>query len=282
MWKKWRSIQNTKTQNEKLQMYEFALKAFVTVAVTVLLFWKIASAPIRFDFSSFLALFVSLFAVGTWIWLYQKWTTLFFRLENHVEQTSGTAAEPSRSAAASAGTAEDEKKLTAKADNELEYDIQHAEKELEQIQQEKRNTIENLIKKGPEIPEKERHHAFEQLAELDEKAYSIRERLSPLRKAYFHKVAQKQEWPFFRRSAVSDSIVELLNPDFVADATFETLNRHIGELRRELPQEAQKHLLSCGYVDETFQLTRKGYKHFHAVARAKTNGPAASLRKIKK
>ncbi|MGD6963457.1 hypothetical protein ACQCVB_14700 [Fictibacillus phosphorivorans] len=295
---------SNKTNKNNEQSAEFKnreswLKIIIIGAFALLIFYKIATAPFVFRFSDFISVFSSLFAITISLIYFNKVSKLEKLIESFTSKERAVQTyETSPAAAAVADEPEqeqlelfeekeelieapvsevekdevieeDEKEQEGKEeviDEEEIWETQRIkEEELAKIEMDKTQIYNELFTRA-QLSNEEMTYFNEKIREKETESFNTKQELNQF-KDRIQNVFKKTPQFFQKRDSRIEGIVRMMNPVTLKNASLEDLNQRMDQVIDVIPEETLNSLIRDGLLDETYHLTRSGYREFMHVSK---------------
>ncbi|MED1865340.1 hypothetical protein P4V41_17880 [Fictibacillus nanhaiensis] len=305
--KRLKNLSNNNKSNEQSAEFknrESWLKIIIIGAFALLIFYKIATAPFIFRFSDFISVFSSLFAITISLIYFNKVSKLEKMIESFTSkeravQTYETASsvalvadEPDqeqlelfeeKEEVNEAPVSEVEKDEVIKEDEkEQEVKEQEAkeevideeeiwetqrikEEELAKIEMDKTQIYNELFSRA-QLSKEEMTYFNEKIREKETESFNTKQELNQF-KDRIQNVFKKTPQFFQKRDSRIEGIVRMMNPVTLKNASLEDLNQRMDQVIDVIPEETLKSLIRDGLLDDTYHLTRSGYREFMHVSK---------------
>ncbi|MGA4721127.1 hypothetical protein [Fictibacillus nanhaiensis] len=298
--KRLKNLSNNNNKNNE-QSAEFKnreswLKIIIIGAFALLIFYKIATAPFVFRFSDFISVFSSLFAITISLIYFNKVS----KLEKMIESfTSKERVTQSFEATPAAVVAEEpyqeqlelfeEKKEKVVVPEEVEETIENneeneqeekevvideeeiwetqrmKEEELAKIEMDKTQIYNELFSRA-QLSKEEMTYFNDKIREKETESFNTKQELNQF-KDRIQNVFKKTPQFFQKRDSRIEGIVRMMNPVTLKNASLEDLNQRMDQVIDVIPEETLNSLIRDGLLDDTYHLTRSGYREFIHVSK---------------
>lgn len=287
---------NNNEQSAEFKNRESWLKIIIIGAFALLIFYKIATAPFVFRFSDFISVFSSLFAITISLIYFNKVS----KLEKMIESfTSKERAVQSFETTPEAVVAEEpdqeqlelfeEKEEKVVVPEEVEETIENneenkqeekevvideeeiwetqrmKEEELAKIEMDKTQIYNELFSRA-QLSKEEMTYFNEKIREKETESFNTKQELNQF-KDRIQNVFKKTPQFFQKRDSRIEGIVRMMNPVTLKNASLEDLNQRMDQVIDVIPEETLNSLIRDGLLDDTYHLTRSGYREFIHVSK---------------
>ncbi|MBN3554645.1 hypothetical protein JYA63_10235 [Fictibacillus nanhaiensis] len=302
--KRLKSLTNKNKNNEQSAEFknrESWLKIIIIGAFALLIFYKIATAPFVFRFSDFISVFSSLFAISISLIYFNKVSKLekmieSFTSKERVNQTYETTPavavveeEPDQkqlelfeekeerilvSEEVEEATEENEEEIEEEKEEEKEEVIDEEEmwktqrikeEELAKIEMDKTQIYNELFSRA-QLSKEEMTYFNEKIREKETESFNTKQELNQF-KDRIQNVFKKTPQFFQKRDSRIEGIVRMMNPVTLKNASLEDLNQRMDQVIDVIPEETLNSLIRDGLLDDTYHLTRSGYREFMHVSK---------------
>ncbi|MQR97095.1 hypothetical protein [Fictibacillus phosphorivorans] len=295
-----KSLTNKNKNNEQSAEFknrESWLKIIIIGAFALLIFYKIATAPFVFRFSDFISVFSSLFAISISLIYFNKVSKLEKMIESltSIERVSQTyeakpavavvEEEPDQeqlelfeekeerilvSEEVEEATDENEEKIEEEKeeviDEEEMWKTQRIkEEELAKIEMDKTQIYNELFSRA-QLSKEEMTYFNEKIREKETESFNTKQELNQF-KDRIQNVFKKTPQFFQKRDSRIEGIVRMMNPVTLKNASLEDLNQRMDQVIDVIPEETLNSLIKDGLLDDTYHLTRSGYREFMHVSK---------------
>ncbi|WP_144701809.1 hypothetical protein [Fictibacillus phosphorivorans] len=286
-------------QSAEFKNRESWLKIIIIGAFALLIFYKIATAPFVFRFSDFISVFSSLFAITISLIYFNKVSKLEKMIESFTFKERAAQSFETTPAVAVVveepeqeqlelfeekeeqhkvpvseveevdATEEDEKEQEVKEeviDEEEIWETQRIkEEELAKIEMDKTQIYNELFSRA-QLSKEEMTYFNEKIREKETESFNTKQELNQF-KDRIQNVFKKTPQFFQKRDSRIEGIVRMMNPVTLKNATLEDLNQRMDQVIDVIPEETLNSLIRDGLLDDTYHLTRSGYREFIHVSK---------------
>ncbi|GGB62956.1 hypothetical protein [Fictibacillus barbaricus] len=284
------SVDKNKNQSsqsiDEIKNRESWLKIIIIGAFALLLFYKIATAPFVFQFSDFISVFCSLFAITISLIYFNKINKLERLIEAYTSKDKTvhvTEQMPAEEVEAPKPVEqlelfEDEKveepvEELVEEEEEEEEEISEEiwetkrmkEEELEKIEMDKTQIYNELFTRA-QLSNEEMKYFNERIREKETESFNTKQELNQF-KDRLQNVFKKTPQFFQKRDSRIEGIVRMMNPITLKNASLEDLNQRMDQVIDIIPEETLDSLIKDGFLDNHYHLTRSGYREFIHVSK---------------
>jgi hypothetical protein len=283
-------------QSAEFKNRESWLKIIIIGAFALLIFYKIATAPFVFRFSDFISVFSSLFAITISLIYFNKVSKLEKMIESFTSKERVTQSFEATPAAVVAEEPdqeqlelfkEKEEKIVVpeeveeatenNEENEQEekeevideeeiWETQRIkEEELAKIEMDKTQIYNELFSRA-QLSKEEMNYFNDKIREKETESFNTKQELNQF-KDRIQSVFKKTPQFFQKRDSRIEGIVRMMNPVTLKNASLEDLNQRMDQVIDVIPEETLNSLIRDGLLDETYHLTRSGYREFMHVSK---------------
>lgn len=284
---------NNSEQSAEFKNRESWLKIIIIGAFALLIFYKIATAPFVFRFSDFISVFSSLFAITISLIYFNKVSKLEKMIESYTSKERVTqsfdatpvpvvAEEPDQEQLELFEEKEEkivvpeevEEVTENNEENEQEEVIDEEEiwetqrikeEELAKIEMDKTQIYNELFSRA-QLSKEEMSYFNEKIREKETESFNIKQELNQF-KDRIQNVFKKTPQFFQKRDSRIEGIVRMMNPVTLKNASLEDLNQRMDQVIDVIPEETLNSLIRDGLLDDTYHLTRSGYREFIHVSK---------------
>lgn len=218
---------------------------FIGVFIAIFLYLLIGTNQIFFQFT--ILLLTSWLTVFVFI-LYKRVDVLVHNQNNFEKEVSPLKSE-----------------IKEKEDEDVEKTLNYKEKELTQIELDKTIIFEELLTKA-NLREEEKQSYRKRLSEKEFEAKSIQQELVLLKSRIQQKIMDGANL-LFKRDPALEKIVDLLEPDFILNSSFEEMDQKLKSILLDMPYDFSEKLIKAEWITEEHSLTRIGYKEIMKIAK---------------
>ncbi|WP_416731003.1 hypothetical protein [Fictibacillus sp. JL2B1089] len=284
---------NNSEQSAEFKNRESWLKIIIIGAFALLIFYKIATAPFVFRFSDFISVFSSLFAITISLIYFNKVSKLEKMIESYTSKERVTqsfeatpvpvvAEEPDQEQLELFEEKEEtivvpeevEEVTENNEENEQEEVIDEEEiwetqrikeEELAKIEMDKTQIYNELFSRA-QLSKEEMSYFNEKIREKETESFNTKQELNQF-KDRIQNVFKKTPQFFQKRDSRIEGIVRMMNPVTLKNASLEDLNQRMDQVIDVIPEETLNSLIRDGLLDDTYHLTRSGYREFIHVSK---------------
>lgn len=285
------SVDKNKNQSsqsiDEIKNRESWLKIIIIGAFALLLFYKIATAPFVFQFSDFISVFCSLFAITISLIYFNKINKLERLIEAYTSKDKTVhVTEPLPAEEVEAPKPVEQLELFVedeKVDEPVEELVEEEEEEEEEISEKiwetKRIKEEELAKiemdktqiynelfTRAQLSNEEMKYFNERIREKETESFNTKQELNQF-KDRLQNVFKKTPQFFQKRDSRIEGIVRMMNPITLKNASLEDLNQRMDQVIDIIPEETLDSLIKDGFLDNQYHLTRSGYREFIHVSK---------------
>ncbi|MBH0170192.1 hypothetical protein [Fictibacillus sp. 18YEL24] len=295
--KRLKSLSNKNKNNEQSAEFknrESWLKIIIIGAFALLIFYKIATAPFVFRFSDFISVFSSLFAITISLIYFNKVSKLEKMIESFTSKERVSPSFESKPAVAVIEEDPDQEQLelfeekeekivvpeeVEEATEEIEKEHEEEvideeeiwetqrikEEELAKIEMDKTQIYNELFSRA-QLSKEEMTYFNEKIREKETESFNTKQELNQF-KDRIQNVFKKTPQFFQKRDSRIEGIVRMMNPVTLKNASLEDLNQRMDQVIDVIPEETLNSLIRDGLLDDTYHLTRSGYREFIHVSK---------------
>ena len=295
--KRLKSLSNKNKNNEQSAEFknrESWLKIIIIGAFALLIFYKIATAPFVFRFSDFISVFSSLFAITISLIYFNKVSKLEKMIESLTSKERVSPSFESKPAVAVIEEDPDQEQLelfeekeekivvpeeVEEATEEIEKEHEEEvideeeiwetqrikEEELAKIEMDKTQIYNELFSRA-QLSKEEMTYFNEKIREKETESFNTKQELNQF-KDRIQNVFKKTPQFFQKRDSRIEGIVRMMNPVTLKNASLEDLNQRMDQVIDVIPEETLNSLIRDGLLDDTYHLTRSGYREFIHVSK---------------
>ncbi|MGM0804018.1 MAG: hypothetical protein ACQET8_04715 [Bacillota bacterium] len=295
--KRLKSLSNKNKNNEQSAEFknrESWLKIIIIGAFALLIFYKIATAPFVFRFSDFISVFSSLFAITISLIYFNKVSKLEKMIESLTSKERVSPSFESKPAVAVIEEEPDQEQLelfeekeekivvpeeVEEATEEIEKEHEEEvideeeiwetqrikEEELAKIEMDKTQIYNELFSRA-QLSKEEMTYFNEKIREKETESFNTKQELNQF-KDRIQNVFKKTPQFFQKRDSRIEGIVRMMNPVTLKNASLEDLNQRMDQVIDVIPEETLNSLIRDGLLDDTYHLTRSGYREFIHVSK---------------
>lgn len=287
---------NNSEQSAEFKNRESWLKIIIIGAFALLIFYKIATAPFVFRFSDFISVFSSLFAITISLIYFNKVSKLEKMIESYTskervtqsfeatpvpvvaeepdqeqlelfEEKEETIVVPEEVEEVTENNEENEQEEKEEVIDEEEiWETQRIkEEELAKIEMDKTQIYNELFSRA-QLSKEEMSYFNEKIREKETESFNTKQELNQF-KDRIQNVFKKTPQFFQKRDSRIEGIVRMMNPVTLKNASLEDLNQRMDQVIDFIPEETLNSLIRDGLLDDTYHLTRSGYREFIHVSK---------------
>lgn len=284
-------------QSAEFKNRESWLKIIIIGAFALLIFYKIATAPFVFRFSDFISVFSSLFAITISLIYFNKVSKLEKMIESFTSKERVTQSFEATPAAVIAEE-QDQEQLELFEDKEeknaVHEEVEEAttenneeneqeekeevideeeiwetqrikEEELAKIEMDKTQIYNELFSRA-QLSKEEMNYFNDKIREKETESFNTKQEINQF-KDRIQNVYKKTPQFFQKRDSRIEGIVRMMNPVTLKNASLEDLNQRMDQVIDVIPEETLNSLIRDGLLDDTYHLTRSGYREFIHVSK---------------
>lgn len=284
-------------QSAEFKNRESWLKIIIIGAFALLIFYKIATAPFVFRFSDFISVFSSLFAITISLIYFNKVSKLEKMIESFTSKERVTQSFEATPAAVIAEE-QDQEQLELFEDKEeknaVHEEVEEAttenneeneqeekeevideeeiwetqrikEEELAKIEMDKTQIYNELFSRA-QLSKEEMNYFNDKIREKETESFNTKQEINQF-KDRIQNVFKKTPQFFQKRDSRIEGIVRMMNPVTLKNASLEDLNQRMDQVIDVIPEETLNSLIRDGLLDDTYHLTRSGYREFIHVSK---------------
>lgn len=268
-----RSKSQKEEQESRLREQNNLFFIIVTSLFLILLFWKIATASFKIDFTVLITFLLALFTIGISYFYYLKVNNVLKELREYLSQGQAVTMHSESGAPNSKPLDEPNKNNTISFDQFFSSDevdptvqLEVEEKTLKLKEEERKELLERLLSQAG-LDEDEKQVYISQFEQVDDDLFNVRSNLQMLRKRINQSFSDM--FVLEKTKQVRD-IIDQIGPNFVNERSFSEINDRFHVLKNELSQASLEFLRENAYIDNEGNLNRKGYREFLRVAKKMT------------
>ncbi|WP_062233050.1 hypothetical protein [Fictibacillus sp. FJAT-27399] len=249
------------TMDDKIKNRNSWFKIILISLFCMVLMFKVATAKFTFHFSDLLSFILAVFAIAIAVLFYSK-------VNEIVRLLGGSAPGLLKRNKKMENTAAYAENVPVKNEEELVQTLEEHKDQLKRVKKVQNEIIDRLLL-SQDLEQEDKRDYIDYLLQKEKEAALIQMEADKV-SAQLEEADEFANGPSPAESGTVNSIndlVAVLGKDVILGATFDELNQKVKSIQPTISQEVSESLLQAGYVDQNFNITRKGLKEFRSTAK---------------
>ncbi|MDN4072293.1 hypothetical protein [Fictibacillus terranigra] len=253
------------TMDDKIKNRNSWFKIILISLFCMVLMFKVATAKFTFHFSDLLSFILAVFAIAI--------AALFYSKVNEIVHLLGGSApgllKQNRKRGHTASIAEN---APVKSEEDLVKSLDEHKDQLKRLKKVQNEIIDRLLL-NQDLQQEDKRDYIDYLLQKEKEAALIQMEADKVA-AQLEDADESANVHISAETVTVNSlndVIAVLGKDVILGATFDELNQKVKSIQPTISQEVSESLLQEGYVDQHFNITRKGLKEFRSTAKRMKN-----------